>query len=282
MGIGMKTLKRNLLFRQILPLAVGVTLAVGVPETGAAQAGAGTNPCAAANPCAANPCAAKNPCAANPCAANPCAANPCASAPAAKLSDAEAAATYERIAKDLRVGYAKSDHPVATAYFTWKHYNKVPYVSETHGGRFVNNFANDVAQAYGKFEKAGVMPQGSVLAKDSFGAPPAKSGAANPCAAKNPCAANPCAVKNPCAANPCAANPCAASGKVRPGPLFIMEKMSAGFSPESGDWRYTMIMPDGSVFGATKGRNADKVQFCADCHGGADNDSMFFLPEEYR
>ncbi|MFQ5745262.1 MAG: hypothetical protein ACE5HV_17025, partial [Acidobacteriota bacterium] len=68
----------------------------------------------------------------------------------------------------------------------------------------------------------------------------------------------------------------------QPGPLFLMEKMPAGFSPETGDWRYTMIMPNGSVFGATKGRNADKVQFCADCHGASDNDSMFFLPTEYR
>lgn len=267
----MRTPNRNPLFTQILLLAVGMTLTIGVPEIGVAQADAGKNPCVAANPCAANPCAAKNPCAANPCAANPCAANPCAPAPAAQLSDAAAAATYKRIAKDLRAGYAKSDHPVATAYFKWKRYNKAPYVSETHGGRFVNNFANKVAKAYRKFEKAGVMPVGSVLAKDSFGVPPA-----------NPCAANPCAAKNPCAANPCAANPCAASGKVQPGPLFIMEKMPAGFSPETGNWRYTMIMPNGGVFGATKGRNANKVQFCADCHGSADNDSMFFLPKEYR
>ena len=202
----------------------------------------------AANPC--NPCAA-NPCAANPCAANPCAANPCAPAAAAELSDAEAAATYERIADGMRAAYAKSDLPVAVTYFRWKRYNKAPYVSETHGGRYVNNFANDVAKAYGAFEKAGVMLEGSVLAKDSFRVPPTNPCAANPCAANpcaanpcaaNPCAANPCAEKNPCAANPCAANPCAANpcaaaGKEQPGPLFIMEKMQAGFSPETGDWR---------------------------------------------
>jgi len=211
------------------------------------------NPCTA-NPCAANPCAA-NPCAANPCAANPCAANPCAPAPAAELSDAQAAAIYEDIAAELRAGYAKSDHPVTTAYFKWKRYNKTPYVSATHGGRYVNNFANDTAKAYGRFEKAGVMPAGSIVVKDSFRVAPA---------------------------NPCAANPCAASGKAQPGPLFIMEKMQAGFSPETGDWRYTMIMPNGAVFGETKGRNADKVRFCAECHGGSEYDSLFFLPEEYR
>jgi hypothetical protein len=234
----------------------------------------GTTPTVYADSHTANPC---NPCAANPCAANPCAANPCAAAAAAELSDVEAAATYERIADGLRAAYAKSDHPVAVTYFRWRRYNKAPYVSETHGGRYVNNFANDVAKAYGAFEKAGVMPEGSVLAKDSFRVPPK-----NPCAA-NPCAVNPCAA-NPCAVNPCAANPCAAAGKEQPGPLFIMEKMAAGFSPESGDWRYIMIMPDGAVFGTTKGKNADKVGFCAECHGlvGETQDSLYFLPEEYR
>jgi hypothetical protein len=63
-----------------------------------------------------------------------------------------------------------------------------------------------------------------------------------------------------------------------------MEKMKAGFSPEGGDWRYTMIMPNGAVFGTTKGENADKVQFCADCHGavGDTQDYLFFIPDEYR
>lgn len=68
------------------------------------------------------------------------------------------------------------------------------------------------------------------------------------------------------------------------GPLFIMEKMQAGFNAESGDWRYTMIMPDGSVFGTTKGRGAAKMKFCAECHAsvGEAQDHLFFLPAEYR
>jgi hypothetical protein len=45
-----------------------------------------------------------------------------------------------------------------------------------------------------------------------------------------------------------------AAGDVFAGPLFIMEKMSQGFNAASRDWRYTMIMPDGSVFGVTNGR----------------------------
>ena len=39
-------------------------------------------------------------------------------------------------------------------------------------------------------------------------------------------------------------------------PLFLMEKMPAGFSYVTGDWRYIMIMPDGSLFGETRGDGA--------------------------
>ncbi|MDE0994235.1 MAG: hypothetical protein OSA23_13825 [Rhodospirillales bacterium] len=51
--------------------------------------------------------------------------------------------------------------------------------------------------------------------------------------------------------------------------------MQAGFSKASGDWRYTMIAPNG------KG-NAT-VTFCIECHMSADdNYLMMFLPEELR
>jgi len=45
-----------------------------------------------------------------------------------------------------------------------------------------------------------------------------------------------------------------------------------------------MIMPDGSVFGTTKGAGAKKVEFCAACHmsEAPEVDSMMFIPEEYR
>ena len=73
-------------------------------------------------------------------------------------------------------------------------------------------------------------------------------------------------------------------GDVYPGPLFLMEKMAPGFSPQTGDWRYTMIMPDGSVFGVTGGQNATSVAFCANCHGiaGDSQDHLIFIPTPYR
>ncbi len=227
----------------------------------AAKCGA-CNPCAAAkcNPCAAAKCGACNPCAAakcNPCAAakcNPCAAakcgacgacNPCAAGAGAELTDAEAVKVYDCLMKELKAAYAKSDDATAVSYQAWPRYSKHAYVSGTHGNRYVQNYANATARAYGAYEKAGRMPAGSVLAKDSFAVTP--------------------------------------KGKVTVGPLFIMEKMNAGFNPDSDDWRYTMIMPNGAVFGVTKGAGSKKVAFCIGCHMSVSEvDSMLFLPDEYR
>ena len=68
-----------------------------------------------------------------------------------------------------------------------------------------------------------------------------------------------------------------------PGALFLMEKMPDGFNHASGNWRYTMIMPDGSIFGTTGGVGAKQVQFCISCHLAVEHqDHLFFIPEEYR
>ena len=214
------------------------------------------NPCAA-NPCAANPCAA-NPCAANPCAANPCAAsnpcepcgacnpcNPCAAGEAPELSAAEAIGAYNCIRGTLHAGYTKSGNAWAGQYAAWQNYSTQPYVSDTHGGRYVNNYANGRGSNYSQYENAGPAPVGTVLAKDSFSVSP--------------------------------------TGQVGVGPLFLMEKMAAGFSSESGDWRYSLILPNGKVLGETGGVGGDKVGFCVDCHLAVEEqDSRFYLPDEYR
>ncbi len=126
-------------------------------------------------------------------------------------------------------------------------YNIVPYRSETHGGRHVNNYANAVAVGhYDKYENVGKMPVGSVLAKDSF------------------------AVMT--------------NGRAAAGPLFIMEKKHVGFSKQTNNWKYSMVMPDGAVFGETGGKGAKNVAFCNECHAAVaeDQDALFFLPEDYR
>ena len=230
----------------------GASLACAVPRL---QAAARCNPCAVTkscspcNPCAAanpcNPCAAANPC--NPCAAaacNPC--SPCGAAGAIELTDAEATEVYDCLLKEMQAAYAKSDNEVALGYTAWRRFSRRAYPSATHGNRHVQNYANEAAKSYGAYEEAGPMPDGAKLAKDSFSV--------------------------------------MADGSVSVGPLFIMEKMPADWNPDSGDWRYTMIMPDGSVFGATKDKGAAKVEFCVGCHiaVASETDSLMLVPGEYR
>jgi hypothetical protein len=123
--------------------------------------------------------------------------------------------------------YGKSDNTVALEFASYRLYSNQPYVSDTHGGRLVMNYANETGKAYGAYENAGTFPSGSKLAKPSF------------------------MVKG--------------NGRAALGPLFIMEKMAAGFNADSDDWRYVMIMPNGSIFGTTNGKGSDKVEFCIGC-----------------
>ena len=241
-----------------------------VKKAACAAKAAACNPCAAkkaacgaCNPCAAkkaacgacNPCAAKkayNPC--NPCAAkkacnpcipcNPC--NPCGAAEAPEISGAEATAAYNCMRSEMRVAYAKAGVAKVRGYQKWVNVANAPYPSDTHGGRLVNNYADSHGDYhYKKFEDAGEMPLGSVLAKDSF-------------------------VLRP-------------DGKMSVGPLFIMEKMAEGWNEDSGDWKYSMILPNGKVAGATKAKGMS-MKFCAECHAGVapEQDHIMLLPEENR
>jgi hypothetical protein len=163
-----------------------------------------------------------------------------------ELTDAEAVAAYDCLQPMMTAGYTKSGRDDAADYTTWRRYSRRAYVSETHGSRYVQNYANASAKAYGNYENAGTFPAGAVLAKDSFTVD--------------------------------------AKGAVAPGPLFLMEKMPAGFNAESDDWRYTMVMPEGAVTGTTKGAGSDNVGFCIGCHQSVTpaQDNVMLLPEEYR
>ena len=281
--------RNNLPAGTVIPVVIGFGVATGsgqgsagLPEgenptavprpydAGAFQS-ASCNPCGPCGPCnpctaACGPCGPCNPCAVgaavgsecvvprlvstgNPCGAcNPCAAaNPCGpcGADAVALTDAEARDAYACIRAAMAEGYAESGNRWAAAYSSWKTYAARPYVSDTHGARFVNNYANERGAAnYGLFESAGPAPEGTVLAKDSF------------------------TVKG---------------GRVAAGPLFLMEKMAAGFDADTRDWRYTLILPSGRIVGSTGGAGTGKVAFCAECHLSVEEqDSRFFLDEAYR
>ena len=110
----------------------------------------------------------------------------------------------------------------------------------------VNNYSNSVGKkSYAKYDDIKKAPRNSVFIKDSFSV--------------------------------------GQNGSLSAGPVFLMEKMKAGFNKATGDWRYYMIMPNGTLFGVTKGKNSAGMNFCHDCHVGAeDSDFLFFMPEEYR
>ncbi len=164
---------------------------------------------------------------------------------AAELGKQEAENFYQGLLTFMTEGYRAAGDPIAETYTDWARFNTAPYRSATHGQRFVNNYANEAARAYGRYEEAGILPHGAIIAKDSFSV--------------------------------------TREGEVRPGPLFVMEKMEPGFNYVSGDWRYIMIMPDGELFGMTKGMNAERVEYCIGCHlVQEDQDHLFFLPEDYR
>lgn len=163
----------------------------------------------------------------------------------AVLSAQDAENLYNELKPDMATRYQLSRQPGVANYQTWKRYSRAPYPSVSHGNRYLNNYGNQAAQAYGRYEQAGRLPVGSILAKDSMTV--------------------------------------SKDGKAMPGALFLMEKMQAGFNYVSGDWRYTMILPDGSLFGTTNGEGTERVKFCISCHLAVEQqDHLFFIPEEYR
>ncbi len=152
---------------------------------------------------------------------------------------------YAIVRGAMRVGYALSGSQVARDYQSWRRYNSAPYLSATHGNHYLNNYANERALVYGEFEGAGRLPVGSVIAKDSFSV--------------------------------------TKTGEILLGPLFIMEKMPQGFSYVSGDWKYTMVKPNGTLFGETNGPGAKRVEYCITCHLARERyDHLYFVPKDYR
>lgn len=58
-------------------------------------------------------------------------------------------------------------------------------------------------------------------------------------------------------------------GALRPGPVMAMEKMTPGFDPEHGDWRYVVVSENGEV------REDGKPDGCVLCHDDAPHDHVF-------
>jgi len=163
----------------------------------------------------------------------------------ASLTNTEALTIYDNVADQMARGYADSGDPAARDYRQWQLFNTAPYRSATHGNRYVSNYANAKAADYAKTQNGLKLPAGAVVVKDSFTV--------------------------------------TAEKQIFAGAFFVMEKLAAGTSPETADWRYVMIMPDGSYFGDTSGSNAQNVDFCHGCHKAvSENDYLYFVPEKFR
>jgi len=161
----------------------------------------------------------------------------------ANLDPAAAERAYASVADDMAARFATSGVPAARHYRRWWRANRSPYLSAEHGSRYVNTYVNRPARVYGTLPSGQPMPVGSIIAKDAVSVD--------------------------------------ASGEVLPGALALMEKMPEGYDEKARDWRYVLILPDGSVFADSSGTNPGGTSFCAICHAtnGEATDHLFLLPQ---
>jgi len=163
------------------------------------------------------------------------------------LTTEEAAAVYRCIAEDLATGYAQgakrwipSDY--VSGYRDWTQASTAPAAPGFHDNRFLMTWVNETGAAeYTKFlAERGPMPAGTLIAKESFSV--------------------------------------SEDGTVSKGPLFLMEKVAVGASPETGDWYYMMVSAGGVP------QAVDVVTACAVCHQGnfAPSDGMGYPVPEVR
>ena len=146
------------------------------------------------------------------------------------LTGAEAEAVYSCLADDLLAGYAKGGKGYIPAdrvadYRSWTRASSFPAAPGFHSGRFLVTWVNATgADAYMEYSDTPAIPAGTLLAKESF------------------------SVNE--------------TGAVTPGPLFFMEKVADGTSPETMDWYYYAVAANGRPMAV------NVMQACNDCHVG--------------
>jgi hypothetical protein len=163
-----------------------------------------------------------------------------------KLTPQRAGEIYAIVRPALQLGYSRATSSVAANYQNWRRMNTTPYLSATHGNHYLNSYVNEIgAASYLRFEAAGKMPIGAIIAKDSFSMTTA--------------------------------------GEILLGGLFLMEKMPGGFSDLADDWKYTFIQADGTLFGETNASGSKRVEYCISCHLAAPHPShLWFMPKAFR
>lgn len=151
--------------------------------------------------------------------------------PRAELTGEDAQALYDCLADDMLAGYATGDKrwipaELVADYRGWTPASSHPAAPGFHGERFLTTWVNGIgAPEYLKYEEErGPMPEGTLIAKESFTV--------------------------------------TEDGAATTGPLFLMQKVAEGASPETGDWYYMMVAPSGQP------QAVDVVTACSACHQG--------------
>ncbi|MBO6510501.1 cytochrome P460 family protein [Roseibium sp.] len=149
--------------------------------------------------------------------------------PGYELTGDEAEEIYDCLKADLQAGYQKGpkrwiSEDFVKDYPDWTKASAFPAAPGFHGGRFLVTYVNAIgADEYLKYKPENVtIPAGTRIAKESF------------------------AVND--------------DGKVSRGPLFLMEKVAAGKSPETDDWYYMMVGPNGAP------QAVNVMTACSECH----------------
>lgn len=163
--------------------------------------------------------------------------------PTPALTDAEAVAAGDCVRPALLALAAAGSDSRLAGSGSWQRFSSQFYSSEH--GRYLEVAGNAAAAGYLRYEDGPPLPVGSVIIKRSFRA--------------------------------------FQSGAVVPNAQFVIEKMPPGYDPRVGDWKFSLIAPDGAFVGESRGRDGDKVEYCVDCHKSAWRQGfLFFIPPPYR
>ncbi|MGX1500783.1 hypothetical protein ACSSV1_005852 [Labrenzia sp. MBR-25] len=151
--------------------------------------------------------------------------------PGDELTEEDATKIYDCLSDDLHAGYKAGDkrwipQSYVDDYRSWERVSTFPAAPGFHDGRFLVTYVNSIgAGEYLKYAEENVhIPAGTLIAKESF------------------------AVDD--------------QGAVKKGPLFIMEKVVEGKSPDTDDWYYMMVSPQGNPVAV------DVMTACSECHQG--------------
>lgn len=149
--------------------------------------------------------------------------------PGSDLTADEAQKVYDCLKAELHAGYKKGPKQWIPSEFVekfdqWTLASTHPAAPGFHGNRFLVTYVNKIGEEeYLKYDGSDApIPAGTLLAKTSFKVTD--------------------------------------SGKVRKGPLFLMQKVEKGASPETMDWYYMAVAPSGAPMAVPV------MTACNECH----------------